>query len=146
MSAESTFLLTGLISLLFNTIKDYQTMKIDSTKNFMMTGFVLGFYLFTHGNLLFSLIGLALVMLFNHLTKGIFGSGDQEAFYWIVPGIILVGWYWLFVFGTFLAFFTGAYSVIRSWKKIAPETKTPGFMVLFGSFLLTTSIYLYINL
>lgn len=143
MSPEINFLGMGLISLLLNTIKDYQSLRIDSTKNFVMTGVVLGFYLFTNADLLFLFAGVVIVGVFNHLTKRIFGAGDQEALYWIVPGLLCIGAWQVLIFSTFLFFFTGVYSLLRSWQKVAPETKTPGFVVLFGAFLLTAGIYLF---
>lgn len=146
MSDAGTFLIIGLVSLAFNTWKDIKTMKIDSTKNFVMTGLVLGFYFFTHHNLLISLDLTIIVFCLNSImNKGkagaLFGAGDQEAFYWIVPGLFLVAWWAPIIFGWSVLFFAGLNFGIRWLKKVPSTAKTPGFMVLFGAFLLTASLY-----
>lgn len=146
MNAPIIFLTVGAISLALNTWQDLKTMKIDSKKNLMMNGFVLGYYFFTGQNILIYTALAIVVLIFNHfMNKGkagvAFGEGDQEAFFWIVPGLFLVDPIAPLLFGWCLLVLTGINYGIRKLKKIENGAKTPAFILLLGSFLLTAGTY-----
>lgn len=140
------FLLIGSFSLAMNTWQDLRTGKIDSKKNLVMTGLTTGYYFFTGGDILHYFALVIVVLAFNYFTnKGkegkLFGEGDQEAFYWIVPGLYLVDPLAPFIFGWGLFVFMGINFGIRRLRKIPNGTKTPAFMALLGAFLLTAGTY-----
>jgi hypothetical protein len=149
MTDAAIFLYIGSISLILNTFKDMKTMKIDSVKNFVMSGFTLGFYFFTHVNVLISLDLTIIVFCLNWMMnkRGIlFGEGDQEAFYWIVPGLFLVAWWAPILFAWSLFAFQALNFGIRWIKKVHDGVKTPAFIVVLGAFLLTAGTYFLLSI
>lgn len=142
----SIFLLIGSFSIAMNTWQDLKTGKIDSKKNLVMTGLTTGYYFFTGADILMYFAMVIVVLVFNYfMNKGkegkLFGEGDQEAFYWIVPGLFLVDPLAPFIFGWALFFFMGINFGLRRLKKIPNGVKTPAFMALLGAFLLTAGLY-----
>lgn len=92
----SVFFLVCLFALVKHSYSDWLSREVDSRVSWVAQGYLAAFLLGL-GYFWVYLLGLFLV----YLVGGLFwrgGDGDLEIFGWLLPGFLLIGLEWLFVF------------------------------------------------
>jgi len=140
MNSPDVFLGFGLFCLFLQSYRDLKTGKVDSRKNYVMQGLVLGCVLINDYNIWSYLAIILLAVSFTMLLGKNWGDGDKEIIRWILPGLFVVGFTEMFVFLIALAVcFIAFQTVTRVILKA--KGKLPAVPVIFIAFLAATIGY-----
>lgn len=134
----------GIIALLYLAWFDLKTGKVDTRKtSFMLGGVIVGF-LATQENPILLLPYLFLAYGFSLLYAKSYGTGDLGNFYWIIPLLGMLEWWYPIGFLFLLGFTTSFVILIKRWKNVID--KTPGMINLAVAYLLIVGAHFYYQL
>ena len=139
MGPVDHFFLVGGVVLFFQMISDLHKGKIDTRKNWLMSGLNLSLVLFTHVNIIHYLIVIIGTIIFTSKMTGM-GDGDKDILIWVIPGFFLIDFY---AVTSFLVAFFGLYVTNFFFKKLLNKEgmKTPGVPLILGAFVIGAYLY-----
>jgi len=140
MNSPEVFLGFGIFALILQAYRDIKTGKIDSRKNYIMQGLILGCIFVGNYNFWAYFAILLLSIGFGIFLGKNWGDGDKEIIRWVFPGLFLVGFTEMFVFMFALAAcFTAFHIVARIILKA--KGKLPAVPVILIAFVTATATY-----
>jgi len=141
------FLFSAFLILLMQSFKDIKTQKIDSRRNWVMQGELLGFVLLGLGNFIVYFIVVFATAFFNSMVlRKFWGEGDKEIFQWLLPGLFLfAGPLMAAFFLLCFAFFSGfSFFTRRLVFKEGADSKRAGVPLIFAAFIMVVALVYFI--
>lgn len=140
------FILLAAINLALQLVKDVETLRVDSRKNFFMLGAGVSLAVVSSNSLMFFGLG-AVIFVFNYLVhkyetktkQDIFGDGDKEVMAWLVPGLIVVGLNSVIIYLVSFVTLTLFFGLIQKKFKLL-DAYVPGLLFICISFVLGISL------
>lgn len=134
----------GILTLIYLTYHDMKTGKIDTRKSNFMIGAVLIGFLSTQQQPILILPLFAISWGLSGLYKKTYGTGDLINFYWIIPLMFILNFWYPFAFMLLLGLTTIFVTAIKKWKNIID--KTPGLINFTSAYLLIVGGHFYYQL
>lgn len=139
MGPVDHFFLVGGVVLFFQMVSDLHKGKIDTRKNWLMSGLNLSLVLFTHVNIIHYLLVIIGTIIFTSKMTGM-GEGDKDILVWVIPGFFLIDFN---AVTSFLVAFVGLYIANYFFKMLLGKQgmKTPGVPLILGAFVIGAYLY-----
>lgn len=131
----SILFISGVFTLLLNTIKDIRTSTVDDRLNYLMMGSAITYMIFMQNNpvIYWSAIGFSLLISIVLLRFTSVGLGDVSAFNWITialstDSLLGLAYFWLMI---------GVCLVLVSLRNRRLQVRTPFYPIIFACFILS---------
>lgn len=134
----------GLLTLFTLTWQDFKTGKVDTRKTSFMIGASLIAFFALVTNIIAILPVMAIAWACTSLFKKTFGVGDIQSFYWIVPTLFILGWWYPLVLIPIIGLMSLMTVFIKMHNGIIG--KTPGMIIFTSAYLLIVLYHFYYTL